>query len=162
MKVFIKNKIFTIGGSSEILDENQQPLYKVKGKIFSPTKKKLIYDKEGKLIYIVRNKFWKMFVHKALILDANKNKIATVKEKYLSLRGVYYIEDYPEEIKIEGKFFSFESAILKNGEPCAKIRRQLSLFRDRFSLEAEEKDIPFLCALTIAIDNITDRKRKED
>lgn len=162
MKVYIKNKFFTVGGSSEILDENQQTLYKVKGKIFSPTKKKLIYDKEGNLIFIVRNKFWKVFVHKALIFDANKNKVATVKEKYWSLKGVYYVEDYPEEIAIEGKFFSFESAILKNGEPCAKIRRQLSLFTDRFSLEADEKDIPFLCALTIAIDNIADRKRNEN
>lgn len=162
MKVYIRNKLISLGGSSEILDENRQPLYKVKGKIFSPTKKKLIYDMNENLLYIVRNKFWKVFVHKALIFDANKQKIAALKEKRWSTRDKFIVEDYPDEIKIDRRFFSLSSEILKNGEHFAQVDRQLSLFTDSFSLEADEKDIPFLCALVIALDNIKDRKRKED
>lgn len=157
MKVFINNKLITIGGSSEIVDENGQLVYKVKGKIFSPTKKKLIYDKEGKLVYIVRNVFWKAFVHKALILDSDKNKVATLKEKRWISKD-FVVADYPDEIKIDRKFFSFSSEILKNGEHFAQVNREISLFTDKFSLEADEKDIPFLCALVIALDNIQDRK----
>lgn len=40
------------------------------------------------------------------------------------------------------------------------INRQLTIITDAFELEANEEDIPFLIALTIALDNITDKKYK--
>ena len=48
MKVYIKNKFMSLGGSSTVVDENKQPIYKVKGKIISITKKKKIKDMSGK------------------------------------------------------------------------------------------------------------------
>lgn len=39
MKVYIKNKIISWGGGSTVLDENKNEIYKVKGKVFSPTRK---------------------------------------------------------------------------------------------------------------------------
>ncbi len=159
-KVYIRNKLISLGGSSQVLDENHQPLYKVKGKIFSFTKKKLIYDKNDNLLFIVRNKYWKVFVHKAYILDANKNKIATVKEKRWSSNR-YLVEDYTDEIKIDGRFFSVNSTILKNGEDAGYIQRGLLHLTDFYSLEADEKDIPFFVALVIAFDNIRDKKLKD-
>ena len=44
MQVIIKNKFWTIGGSSKIQDTAGNPVANVKGKIFSFTKKKLIQD----------------------------------------------------------------------------------------------------------------------
>ena len=41
-----------------------------------------------------------------------------------------------------------------------KIKRQFTIINDAFELEAKEEDIPFLIALVIAIDNITDKKYK--
>lgn len=38
MKVYIKNKIFSFGGGSSVVNENQEPVYKVKGRVFSVTK----------------------------------------------------------------------------------------------------------------------------
>ena len=161
MKVYIRNKLISLGGSSKVLDENKEPLMNVKGKIFSITKKKFIYDKEGNLLYKVRNKWFKFINHAAFIYDAEGNKIATVKNSYWSLRGKYMVTDYSDEITIEGKFFNLTSTIYKNGEVMGTIRRDLSLANDYFTLEADEQDIPFLVALVIALDNISDRKQKE-
>ena len=60
MKIFIKNKLISFGGSSTAVDESGNKVLKIKGKwvLFSPTKKKKIYDKNGKLLYIVRNKWF--------------------------------------------------------------------------------------------------------
>lgn len=160
MKVYIKNKILSWGGGSDVLGEDEQVLYKVKGKVFSPTRKKRIYDKDGNLLYIVRNKWFNWFVDSAYIYDANKNKIAKVKDKFLNFNNEYFITGYKDEIKIEGKFFSLTSQILKNGEVFGTIRRQRFTILDSFELEAKEEDIPFLIALIIAIDNITDKKSK--
>jgi len=160
MKVYIKNKVFTLTGSSYVNNENGAQIYEVKGKFLSPTRKKKIYDMKGNLLYIVRNKFWTWFSRYALIYDANKNLLAKVKHGYFAVKK-YTVLGYKDELTIDGRFFSLESQIRKNGETCATIRRNIDLFRDSFELESSEEDMPFMTALVIAIDNITDDKQKK-
>ena len=148
----------SLGDSSTVVDENKNPLFKVKGKIFSITRKKKIKDMSGKTLYTVRNKWLNFFSHKAFIYDENKVKIATVKDKWINVKREYFIEGMGDEIKIEGGFFSLSCQILKNGEVIGTIRRKIDMWVDSFELEADEKDIPFLIALVIAIDNIVDKK----
>ncbi len=160
MKVYVKNKMFSWGGSSEVLDENKNLVFVVKGKILSPTRKKKVCDANGNILYTVRNKWFNWFVHSAYIYDSDNNKIAKVKDKFFNFKNEYFITGYKDEIQIEGKFFSLESRILKNGELFGTIRRNITFFVDSFELEANEEDLPFLVSLVIAIDNITDKKRK--
>lgn len=162
MKVFIKNKFFSLGGDSEIKNENGEVVYYVKGSVFSLRRTKQLTDKTGKVLFTIKNKLFNWFTHKAYIYDANNQKIATVRDKFLSLKREYFVENYKDEIKLEGGFFSLTSSILSNGEKIGEIQRKLDLFVDSFSLEADEKNIEFLTALVIAIDNIIDNKRKED
>lgn len=158
MKVYIKNKFWSIGGGSSILDENKNPVYEVKGRVFSITHVKYVCDLAGKRLFKVRNKWFNWFVHKAYIYDGDGNKIATVKDKWFNVNQEYFIMGYKDEIKVEGKFFGLTTKILRNGEVIGTIRRQITVFKDAFELEANEEDIPFLIALVIAIDNITDKK----
>ena len=161
MRVLIRNKLVSLGGSSQVLSENKEPLYEVKGKVFSITKKKFIYDMQGNLLYVVRNKWFNFFTHNAYIFDAQGNKIARVKNKYFSIGAKYLVLDYPDEILFDGKFFSRSCKILKNGEEMGVLTRDFTLFADHFTLDGEEKDIPFLIALVIAIDNIQDKRSKD-
>ena len=156
MKVYIKNKFWSIGGGSSVLDENKNPVYEVKGRVFSITRVKYVCDLAGKRLFKVRNKWFNWFVHKAYIYDGDGNKIATVKDKWFNVNQEYFIMGYKDEIKVEGKFFGLTTKILRNGEVIGTIRRQIAVFKDAFELEANEEDIPFLIALVIAIDNITD------
>ena len=160
MKVYIKNKIWSLGGGSSVVNENKEDVFKVKGRVFSVTRVKYVCDKEGNRLFKVRNKWFNWFVHKAYIYDANKNKIATVKDKWFNVKQEYFVLGYKDEIKIQGKFFGLTTQILRNGEVIGTIRRQITIFADAFELEANEEDMPFLVALVIAIDNITDKKYK--
>ncbi len=164
MRVLIKNKFMSIGGGSSVTDENNVPVFNVKGKAFSITRKKYVCDLEGNMLYMVRNKYWKFFVRSALIYNAEKEKIAKVKEKVFTLRGVYYVQGYEDEIVVEGGFFTGLAQIYRNGEIMGTMSfRPRSIadaldITDSFVLEADEKDMPFLIALVIAVDNIRDRK----
>ena len=160
MKVYIKNKFWSIGGGSSVVNENKQPVYQVKGRPFSITRVKYVCDKDGKRLYKIRNKWINWFIHKAYIYDSNKTKIATVKDKWFNVKQEYFIMGYKDEIKVEGKFFGLSCQILRNGEVIGKITRKITIIYDAFELEANEEDIPFLIALVIAIDNITDKKYK--
>lgn len=161
MKVYIENKLISLGGSSKVYNEEQQQIYKVEGKIISPTRKKFIYDMEGKLLYVVRNKYWTFFTDKTLVYDANGNKLATIKKNKFSFNLKYQIEDTAEPMEIDGKFFTGISNIMKNGQQIGVIHREFALMNDCFSLEANAEDIPFLTALVVAFDNLIDKKDKE-
>ena len=158
MKVYIKNKFWSLGGGSSVVDENKNPVYKVKGRVFSITRVKYVCDLEDKRIYKVRNKWFNFFIHKAYIYDTNNTKICTVKDKWFNVKQEYFVLGYKDEIKIEGKFFGLGCKIIRNGEVIGKITRQITFINDAFELDAKEEDIPFLIALVIAIDNITDKK----
>ena len=160
MKVYIKNKFWSLGGGSTVVDENKNPVFQVKGKVFSITRKKYLCDMEGNKLFKIRNKWFNWFIHKAYIYDSNNNKIATVKDKWFNYKQDYFVTGYKDEIKIDGKFFSLTTQILRNGEVVGTIRRQINLILDSFELEASEEDMPFMIALVNAIDNITDKKYK--
>ncbi len=160
MKVYIKNKFWSLGGGSTVVDENKNPVFQVKGKVFSITRKKYLCDMEGNKLFKIRNKWFNWFIHKAYIYDSNNNKVATVKDKWFNYKQDYFVTGYKDEIKIDGKFFSLTTQILRNGEVVGTIRRKINLILDSFELEASEEDMPFMIALVIAIDNITDKKYK--
>ena len=160
MKVYIKNKFWSLGGGSTVVDENKNPVFQVKGKVFSITRKKYLCDMEGNKLFKIRNKWFNWFIHKAYIYDSNNNKVATVKDKWFNYKQDYFVTGYKDEIKINGKFFSLTTQILRNGEVVGTIRRKINLILDSFELEASEEDMPFMIALVIAIDNITDKKYK--
>ena len=151
MEVSIRNNWFTLGGSSTVKDMNEKDLLKVKGKIFTVTAKKFIYDLDGNLKYTVRNKFWRLFQRKAFVIDPDGKIIATVRRKIFSLHDHYYIQ-------IRGNILQFDYDIIHNGQEIGHISRKISL-RDSFVLNIDDKyDYVTFVALVIAIDNITDRK----
>ena len=160
MKVYIKNKFWSLGGGSSVVDENKNPVFQVKGKVFSITRKKYLCDMQGNKLFMIRNKWFNWFVHKAFIYDSNKNKIATVKDKWFNINNEYFVEGYKDEIKIGGKIFTLSYDITKNGEIMGKIRREFTIINDAFELEANEEDLPFCIAIVIALDNICDKKFK--
>ena len=158
MKVYIRNKLLSLGGGSDVLDENQQPVFHVKGRAVSITRVKYVCDMQGNRLFKIRNKWLNFFVHKAYIYDGTGTKIATVKDKWFNVHSEYFVTGYADEIKVQGKFFGLNCQILRNGDVIGTIRRQITFIRDAFELDAEPQDLPFLIALVIAIDNITDKK----
>lgn len=158
MKVYIKNRVFSLGQGSSVVDENKNALFDVKGRAISITRKKFLYDANGQLLYSIRNKWINFFVHKAYIYDASGSKIATVKDKWFNVNQEYFVMGYKDEIKIQGKFFGLTSQILRNGNVIGTVRRQITFIADAFELEADERDLPFLIALVVALDNIHDNR----
>lgn len=154
MRVTIKNKMFSLSGSSRVKNEQGQDVFFVKGKFFSPTRVKRICDMNKNVLFKVRNK-WINFFNKRAYVFQGDTKIATVKHPFFSGHK-FVLEGYKDEIAIEGGFFSLHSTIVRNGVPIGAINREFFALTDTFMLEADEENMPFLIALVIAIDNIVD------
>lgn len=160
MKLIIKNKLVSVGGSSTVTDENGNKAYNVKGKVFSVTKKKYVKDLNGKTLFMVRNKFWKFFVHKALIYDGEGHQLARVIRK-ISLKANFTVEGTEKPLRVEGNFIGLDLDIILGEEKIGHIRRKFVALTDEFHVDVyHDEDAPFLIALVIAIDNICDRASK--
>lgn len=68
MRVYIKNKVWSWGGGSSVIDENKNPVYQVKGKVFSITHKKFVCDLNGKKLFTIRNKWFNFFCAQSIYL----------------------------------------------------------------------------------------------
>lgn len=158
MKLFVKNKFFSIGGGSFVKNEAGEDVYKIKGKWFSPTKKKIVKDMQGETLYKVRNKWFNFIFNKAYIYDAEGEKIAKVTND--GILG-FKLVDYPENVVVKGGF-KRKREIYKNGECIGSVARSYDFLRDSFELEIDDKeDIAFYVALVIALDNIRDKDRNQ-
>ena len=163
MKLFVKNKVFTAGGSSFVLDENNNKVFKIKGKFFSITRKKKIYDMDGNLLFVVRNKYWNFFKHTCFVYNADKEKILQVTYHQLSFKNDFFVEGFKDEISFTGKYFQFPNInmkIQKNGVEIGSLVKNFSIVRDAYTLDVNsEEDAALFVAITIAIDNIFDERR---
>jgi uncharacterized protein YxjI len=163
MKLIIKNKFFSLGGGSFVKDENDQNVFKVKGKMISPTHKKKIYSMNKEKKYIVRNKFFKLFKSTALIYDFQGNKIGALTNKDLDFKNEYVLHGASDDITISGNLLQFPNMkleITKNGNKIGTIIKQFTIVRDTYTVEVDDDtEAAFLVALVIAIDNILDRRR---
>lgn len=158
MKLNIKNKLFSFGGSSFVTNEAGENVYKVKGKIFSPTRKKIIKNMDGEKLYKVRNKWFNFFFNKAYIYDAEGEKLAKVTND--GITG-FKLVDYPDNITIS-RGIKRKREIYKNGECIGMVYPNFTFVRDAYTLEINDnEDIAFFVALVIAVDNIRDKDRKD-
>lgn len=155
MKFCVKNKLLSLGGSSTVKDENGNDIFKVKGKIFSLTKKKKFYNMEGKLLYVVKNKLINWWTHSSFIKDPEGQIVGKVKNR--GLKFGYDVVGCSDEISINGWSLT-GCQIMKNGEKIGSVTTQFFAMSDTFNVELNDNEDPaFITALIIAMDNVRDR-----
>lgn len=155
MVFYIKNKLISMTGDSFVTDDRGNNCFRIDGKLVSPSRKKRICDMTGKCYYRVRNKLFTFFNKSALVYDAEGKRIARVRRNAFSIK--YRVQGYKDEILLQGRIFSGQMQIIRNGESIGVIRRDFSLIRDAFILETDlEEEVPFLITLVVAVDNIQD------
>ena len=157
----IRNKWFSLGGSSVVKDENEKDVLKVKGKVFSWRRRKYVMDLDEKVMYEVRNRFWNFFRHACYVFDASGNKVATLTTRFWTLADHYDIDCSLGKLVIRGNILGFNYRISLNGKEIGHVARKISL-RDSFTLTVDDdQDVYFFVALVIAIDNIVDMRGNE-
>ena len=160
MKIIVKNKWVSWGGSSKVEDTKGNLLYNVKGKVFSWHKKKTLMDLNGNVLYRIRNKWPTFLLHSAYVCDPDGNKICKVKAN-ISFKHAYIVEETTENIQINGHPLT-GMQVARNGQYIGTITKEFWSLRDYFVLDfLDGQDPSFLIALCIAIDNINDKAQRQ-
>ena len=65
MILYVKNKLASLGEGSYVVNENEEKVFEVGGKMMSITRKKFVRNLNGETQYMVRNKYWHFLTKKA-------------------------------------------------------------------------------------------------
>ena len=165
MKLFIKNNLVSLRGNSFVVDEEGNQVFKIKGKFFTVTNKKRVYDMDDNLLYVIRDKYWKFFSTSCFVFDADREKIAKLSNSDWDFKNKFKVLGYKDEIVISGnlsKWPALKMEINRNGELIGSLTKDFTIIRDAYTLDIiSEEDAPLFVALTIAVDNIFDRRRRD-
>lgn len=135
MRIFVKNKLVTLRGSSFAVDQSGGQIFRIKGKFFTFTRKKFVMDMSGKKLFTVQTRFFNFIFHKSYVKGADGKKILSVRNK-IALNNTLKIEPLNgEDISLCGDFLNWNMTVFKNGLPIGDIHRDFDLFRDSFVLD---------------------------
>ncbi|WP_040213700.1 LURP-one-related/scramblase family protein [Clostridium polynesiense] len=152
MRFYIKEKLFSLGDSFVIWNQQDEEAFYVKGQVFSFGNKLRLYDKyNNELIYIEQKVFSLMPEYN---IYAGNNLLANIRKKVRLFSHSFNIESLYGSFNIEGDYTAHDFSVIKNSSKnAASLSKKWFSFGDTYEIYiADDENIPFMLALVIVID----------
>lgn len=152
MKLYIKQKVFTIGDNFEVFDEYQNTVFKVSGQLFSFLSKFHLKDTSGNEIFSIEKRI--SFGPQYEIKNGGRT-VALIKKQIAFFNANFDIHAFTgDTFVVDGNVFGWDFTITKNGLPYAKLSKQLLSWGDSYEIDVyDDAELAFATAIVVAIDN---------
>jgi uncharacterized protein YxjI len=152
MKLYIKQRIFSLGDKYDIYDANENVVFDVKSELFTIGAKLHLCDTQGRELYYIKRKL--TFMLAQFEIYQNNFLCAAINQEFSLFHKKLNVESSLGNFSIDGDFFSMDYDITKNGNYFGSIHKKWLSWGDSYELDIpDSRDAAFLCALVIAIDN---------
>jgi uncharacterized protein YxjI len=152
MKLYIKQRVFSIGDKYDIYDENENMVYHVESELFTIGAKMHLYDAGGKELYYIKKKL-KLFLARYEIYRGDV-LCAEISQEFSMFHSKLIVDSSLGNFEIDGDFLSMEYEISRDGGYFGSIHKKWLSWGDSYELDISDSgDADFFCALVIAIDN---------
>ena len=159
VKLYIQQKVFSIGDRYNIVNETGQPVFSVKSEIFTFGAKIHLYDVTGAELYYIQQKLFK-FLPEYHIYNGD-SQCAVIKKEFSFLKPRLNITSQFGDFTFEGNLFAMDFEILNNGNLAGELHKKWLSWGDSYELAVyDDNNAPFFCALAIAIDNCLHNENK--
>ncbi|WP_086348738.1 LURP-one-related/scramblase family protein [Candidatus Enterococcus clewellii] len=148
-KLFIKQKVFSLGGHFTVKDELEQDRYFVEGSFLSIPKTFTISDTHGQQIGTITKKVFS-FLPKFFIEIAGEETL-TIEKELTFFKSRYHID--AKGLEIQGDWWNKNFEILRKGEVVATIEEKWFTWGDSFEVDIYDEALEHtIISLVIAID----------
>ncbi len=155
MRYVIRQKVFSLGDSFTIQDEQGADVFYVQGKVFSFGNKLSLSDCYGhELIYIKQRL---MTFRPTYEIYRGEQLIAVIKKELFTFFNCRFeIETMGYgNIDIEGELLDHEYTFIRGGRTISTVSKEWFTWSDRYGVEINEgENPPFILACVIVIDMI--------
>ena len=156
MKLYFKQKVFTLRQRSNIFDEHGNVLFTAEAEIISLGRKMHIYDDMNNEVAFVQQRLLRLLPRFSVYTDGQH--IADIVREFTLLKPRYHIEGL--DWQINGDFFAHDYSISGAGRHIASIHKRWMSWGDSYEIDiADEQDIIMVLAVIIAIDCVIDQSQ---
>ncbi|MDT2739723.1 LURP-one-related family protein [Enterococcus canintestini] len=148
-KLYIKQKVFSIGEKFNVTDADQEPLYHVQGSFLKIPKQFTIFDRDDHVIGEITKKVLALLPQFTVMID---DEAAIVIKKELTLfKARYHIE--ADGISVQGNWWDMDFEVVKDGLQIAVINKRWVSWGDTYEVTVfDERYEKLIVALVVAID----------
>lgn len=146
MKLYIKQKVFSLKDKFNIYDENGETRYYVEGEIFTLGKKLHVFDRNGNEVAFIRQKVWSFLSR--YFIERNGDVVATVVKQF-SFKPHYEIAELGWSVS--GNFWEHDYSIEGNKGIEAVINKKWFAWGDTYEIDItyDENAVNCLCVVLI-------------
>ncbi len=149
MKLYIKQKLFTIGERFSVKDEFERDRFYIEGSAFTIPKQFRILDASGGELLLLQKRLFSFMPTYDILRHGELAASITKEISFFTAR--YRIDGSP--FSVEGDFFAHDYTILRDGVPCAYISKEWFTWGDSYMLDNPSgEDEVMLLAILIVID----------
>ncbi|GAA3015007.1 LURP-one-related/scramblase family protein [Tetragenococcus solitarius] len=150
-KLYIKQKVFSLGENFTVTDEYEQPRYFVEGSFLKLPKHFLIYDENHQEIGKITKKTLALLPK--FFVEVDGNEMITLKKELTFLKSRYTIS--AQQIEIEGNWWDMNFVVYARGKTVAEIAKKWLSWGDTYEVTVLDETMERLVlSLVIAIDRV--------
>lgn len=152
MKLYIKQRVFSLGDKYDIYDANENPVFHVRSELFTIGAKLHLCDTNGQELYYIKRRITLLLAK----YEIYKNNIlcATISQKMSFFKPRLNVDSSYGNFEIKGDLFGMDYEITRNGQYYGSVHKKWFTWGDSYELDIPDEDnAGFFCALVIAIDN---------
>ena len=131
MKLYMKEKVFTLSDKFFVMDEEGNEKYIVEGEFLSLGKRLHIYDLQGAEVAFIKQELLTFLPRFTVSVDGAE--AAQVKREFSLFLPRYTIEGLGWEI--EGSFWEHDYQITRQGSPIVTIQKEWMTWGDSYELD---------------------------
>lgn len=159
MKLYMKQKLFSLKQDFNIYDHNQTPLFRVSSKLFSVGRQLRIYDDltNEELAYVKESPF--RFLTQLKVYKGD-DYIATIQQKMTLFKTKMTIEDIGWSI--QGDFLGWQYVITdEKNQTIAEVKAKMLSWSDTFEMTIDDTQVDpiIVLAVILSIDTIRDKQQ---
>lgn len=155
-KLYIKQKVFSIGEKFTVMDEQQNPHYYVEGSFMKIPKTFRIEDEQGREISKITKKTISLLPK--FFVEIDGQEMIEISKHLTFLKAHYSIE--AEGLSVEGNWWDMDFIVEKDGRRIADINKRWISWGDTYEVTILDETYEHLViSLVIAIDRVKEDER---
>ncbi len=155
MQFQIKQRVFSLGDTYDITDDQGNPVYQIKGKAFSFGNQLDLLDMSGNSLAHISQRLLSWTAEYDISVGG-EDAVVVKKQAFSLFHPTFDIEGPTSAYQMVGDWTNWNYTIQSEGQTLAQIGKQSALFQDRYTVDiAEEADVPTLLCLAIVMDEVS-------
>lgn len=158
MKLYIKQKVFSIKGKFNIFDEAGDEKYTAEGEIFTLGRKLHVCDLNGNEVIFIRQKIVSLLPRYEISVQ-NSAPVEIVK-KFTLLKHRYEIPEW--DIEVEGNFIAHKYKISQRGQEIAQVDKEYLSWGDTYTINIYDPRNELIALATVLVADCCMESAKND